>query len=246
MKTGDKKLFFECLVFNDGANMLREKSERALRLSYTIFCVALFFIIPFGNGYSWDVKLIDFETHMNSTDLVKGSYLDKGAWTVGVWPPCSNGGQRYLTVAKDPQRHGIAFWLVQVPQTGFYKLEVSYFGTENRTKDADYSVYVNATTSAAENKTASAIKTVTVSQFSDKAAGEIPWIDLGTHCLKANDIPMIVLDGRDDSGSDSADAARFTFVGESGGSGSCTGTGTMSPVGGGSGEGTDDSQATRL
>ncbi len=205
----------------------------------------LSFVFLMGNVYSWDVKVVDFEKHMNSTNLTEGSYLDKGAWVSRGWPTCSNGGYRYLTVEKDPQRHGIAFWLVQVPQTGFYKIETSYLGTENRTNDANYSVYVNTTTSAAENNTGKAIKTVTVSQVTAQA--EVPWVDLGTHCFKANDIPMVVLDGRDDSQSDSSDGTRFTFLGASGGSGSCTGEGTMSPVGGGGGDNSSsDSGGSRL
>lgn len=154
-----------------------------------------------------NVKTIDYETHHTSTSLVKGIYKDQGAWKWRMWPTCLNGGYRFLTVEIDPQRHGIAFWSVQIPKTGFYRLETSYFATENRTTDADYAVYVNKSTN-----TKPVYKTV-INQ-TQAHGSSTPWKSLGTYCLEKNDISMIVLDNYDDSGSASTDASRWIFVGE--------------------------------
>jgi len=89
-------------------------------------------------------------------------------------------------------------------KTGFYKIETSYFATENRTFDADYAVYVNTTTTAATNKTAKPVFATVINQIGN----DVTWKTLGTYCLKKNDISMIVLDNNDDSGSASTDAGR--------------------------------------
>lgn len=170
-----------------------------------------------------NVKTIDYETHHTSTSLVKGIYKDQGAWKWRMWPTCLNGGYRFLTVEIDPRRHGIAFWSVQIPKTGFYRLETSYFATENRTTDADYAVYVNKSTSP---------KPVykTVINQTQAHGSSTPWKSLGTYCLQENDISMIVLDNMDDSGSASTDASRWTYVGEKYNSERCGGTVNMAPV----------------
>ncbi len=165
----------------------------------------------FTPGQAWNVKTIDYETHRNSTNLADGVYMDKGAWKTSNWPNASNGSYRYLSVSVDPQRHGIAFWSVRIPKTGFYKIETTYLSGENRGADADYAVYVNATTAEAEDKTAKPVYSTIINQHS--AILSNPWPSMGTYCLQANDISMLVEDGRDDSLSDAVDATRWTFVG---------------------------------
>lgn len=178
----------------------------------TMFFIASPLAVAVTPGHAWDVKMIDYETHHNSTDPVKGVYLDKGAWKTSIWPAAANGSYRYLTVSIDPQRHGIAFWLVQIPKNGWYKIETTYLSGENRGPDADYAVYVNATTAEAENQTVKPVYSVVINQHTKKLTN--PWPSLGTYCLTENDISMVVLDGRDDSYSDAADATRWTYMGE--------------------------------
>jgi hypothetical protein len=194
----------------------------------TIFFIAapLAIAVTPGNA-AWKVKEIDYETHHTSTDPVEGVYMDKGAWKWREWPDCHHGGYRFLTVELDPNRHGIAFFLVQIPKTGFYKLETSYFDTHNRTYDADYAVYVNATTAEAENKTVKPVYAVSISQV---GPGAIPWKDMGTYCLQKDDISMLVLDNYDDSQSASTDASRWTFVGEEYNSQNCTDKVNIAPT----------------
>lgn len=194
-----------------------------------MFMVAAPLAVAVTPGHAWDMITIDSETHQNNTNLTEGSYIDTGAWKWRLWPTCANGGYRFLTVEIDPQRHGIAFWLVQVPKTGFYKLETSYFATENRTTDADYAVYVNTTTAAAANQSVTPVYAVTINQ-TQAHGSSVPWVNLGTYCLEKNDISMIVLDNMDDSGSASTDASRWTYVGEEYNSERCGGTVNMAPV----------------
>lgn len=189
-------------------------------------CVIIALAVAVPLCHAWDVKIIDYETHLNNTNLSEGSYIDTGAWVSGVWPTCSNGGYRYLTRSLDPQRRGIAYWLVQVPVTGFYKLETSYRATENRTSDADYAVYVNATTAAAANKTSIPVYALTISQI----GSSVPWVNLGTYCFQENDISMIVLNNMDDSGSAATDASRWTYVGDEYNSTRCGAEVNMAPV----------------
>lgn len=186
------------------------KNKIGTYLLSTMFFVAALLAVDVTPGNAWEVKIIDYETHNRNTNLAEGSYMDKGAWNSRAWPTCLNGEYRFLTVELDRQRRGIAFWSVRIPQNGWYKLETSYRASENRTNDADYAVYVNRTTAEAENM----VKPVYARTINQTQGSSTPWVDLGTYCLKKDDISMIVLDGRDDSQSDSADASRWTFVGE--------------------------------
>jgi len=188
------------------------KNKIVTHLLNTIFFVAAPLAVAVTPGNAWEVKIIDYETHNRNTNLAEGSYMDKGAWNSRAWPTCLNGEYRFLTVELDRQRRGIAFWSVRIPQNGWYKLETSYRASENRTNDADYAVYVNRTTAEAENK-AAPVHAISINQ-TQTYGSSTPWVDLGTYCLEKDDISMIVLDGRDDSQSDSADASRWTFVGE--------------------------------
>jgi hypothetical protein len=170
-------------------------------------------------------RMIDWETHGESKDLDKGIYFDEGwdgnpGWRTGYWPFGSmNGNQRYLSSWQEGyQRKGIAFWILKMPKTGFYKLETCYKATENRTPDADYAVYANTTIAEIEKNFPAtsppkdSIGYKVVDQESSTV--EIPWVDLGTYCYQEGDISMIVEDGRDADDSDSVDASRWTYVGD--------------------------------
>jgi hypothetical protein len=174
---------------------------------------------PITPGQAWNVKVIDYETNHTSTSLAEGIYMDQGAWQWRSWATCHNGGYRFLTVELDPNRHGIAFWSVQMPKTGWYKLETSYFDTHNRTNDADYAVYVNKTPAEAANHSATPVYQTSINQI---GPGIVPWVSLGTYCLHQNDISMLVLDNMDDTQSASTDASRWTFVGEEYNSARCS------------------------
>lgn len=188
-----------------------------------MFMVAAILTVAVTPGHAWDVKRIDYETHNGSTDVVKGIYDDKGEWKSWNYAAI-NDWYRYLSYEVGPTRLGIAFWYVKIPKTGFYRLKTAYQSTKHRTTDADYAVYVNATTAQAENKTVAPVYKTVVNQSSpNPTVSKTVWATLGTFCLKKNDISMIVLDGRDDSGSDSADASDWIYVGEVYNSKKCAG-----------------------
>lgn len=201
-------------------------------VSYSLcamFVVAAPLAVAVTPGHAWDTKRIDYETHNGSTDVVEGIYDDKGDWKSWNYAAINN-WYRYLSYEVAPLRHGIAFWYVKIPKTGFYQLKTAYQSTKHRTTDADYAVYVNATTAEAENKTAVPVYETVVDQHAaDSSVSETRWANLGTFCLKKNDISMIVLDGRDDSGSDSADASDWIYVGEVYNSQKCGGA-NMAPI----------------
>lgn len=184
---------------------------------------------PEGN-----VRMIDWETHNDSNDIVRGIYRDRGwngnpGWRTGYWPYGSmNDHHRYLSTWQEGySRSGIAFWSVQIPKTGFYKLESCYKGTHNRARSADWAVYVNTTMEEVINRypaTSPPVGSIgykVVDEYSENYA--IPWIDHGTYCLQEGDVSMIVDDGRDGNQSDDADASRWTYVGEKNKSQRCGG-----------------------
>lgn len=162
---------------------------------------------------AWSVKLIDNETHRNNADLGEGSYIDIGdSWRTSERPYMVNGQSRYLSQWEGRmKRHGTAYWRVLIPRTGWYKLEASYKQSVNRTHDADYSIYVNTAIDDIENFRATPVYMTTVDQYGEST---IKWADLQTHCFKQDEISIIALDGRDDNYSDSADAGRWTYMGE--------------------------------
>lgn len=161
----------------------------------------------------WDVKIIDNETHRNNTNLEEGSYTDIGdSWRTSERPYMVNGQSRYLSQWEGRMRRvGTAYWSVRIPRTGWYKLEASYKQSENRTHDADYAIYVNAKINDIENYKVTPEYKVVVDQYGHSI---IKWADLDIHCLMEKDISIIALDGRDDNYSDSADAGRWTYMGE--------------------------------
>ena len=179
---------------------------------------------------SWDVMRVDYETNNGNTDPVKGIYIDKGEWKSWNYAAINN-WYRYLSYEVGPTRHGIAFWLVKIPKTGFYQLKTAFQATKHRTDDANYAVYVNATTGEAENKTVAPVYETIVNQtVSNPTISETRWADIGTFCLQKDDISMLVLDGRDDTKSDSADATDWTFVGEEYNSQRCTNEVNLVPI----------------
>lgn len=176
-----------------------------------------FFLAPiFGSAASadvWDIKIIDNETHRNNANLSEGSYIDIGdSWRTSERPYMINGQSRYLSQWEGRmKRMGTAYWRVQIPRTGWYKLEASYKQSVNRTRDADYAIYVNKTIDDIEKYIANPLYTTVVNQY---GSSTIKWSDLKIHCFMAGDISIIALDGRDDNYSDSADAGRWTYMGE--------------------------------
>ncbi|MDP3694903.1 MAG: hypothetical protein Q8R42_02170, partial [Desulfocapsaceae bacterium] len=195
-----------------------------------ISMVAAPLTVAVTNAHAWDVMRIDYETHNGNTNPVKGIYLDKGEWKSWNYAAINN-WYRYLSYEVGPTRHGIAFWLVKIPKTGFYQLKTAFQSTKHRTYDANYAVYVNATMTEAENKTAKPVYETIVDQRSpNPTVSETKWAEMGTYCLQKNDISMLVLDGRDDTESDSADATDWTFVGEEYNSQRCTSGANMVPI----------------
>ena len=162
---------------------------------------------------AWNVKIIDNETHRNNRNLDEGSYIDIGdSWRTSERPYMVNGQSRYLSQWEGRMRRvGTAYWRVAIPRTGWYKLEASYKQSVNRTRDADYAIYVNTKIDDIENYKATPVYRTTVNQYGQSI---IKWADLNIHCFKENDISIIALDGRDDNFSDSADAGRWTYMGE--------------------------------
>lgn len=206
------------------------KSKTILYSLWIIFFMAVPLVMAVRAASAWEVKTIDYETHLNSTDLANGSYLEKGeAWRNYDFPIASNGGYRFLSHWEiNLPRTGMAFWLVKIPRNGWYKLETSYRVSENRTPDADYAVYVNKTTADVEALKAIPEYAVSVSQVGETS---VPWLALGTYCLQQGDVSMIVLDGRDDNYSDSADAGRWTYMGTENNSQYCGGQNrNMAPI----------------
>lgn len=182
-------------------------------------CMISFFIAHFSGSAAsadvWDSKIIDNETHRNNANLAEGSYIDIGdSWRTSDRPYMINGQSRYLSQWEGRmQRKGTAYWRVQIPRTGWYRHEASYKQSVNRTRDADYAIYVNTAIDDIENYEAKPIYTTIIDQYGD-GVSTIKWADLQVHCFVTGDISIIALDGRDDNFSDSADAGRWTYMGE--------------------------------
>lgn len=168
-----------------------------------------------AHATAWDVRIIDNETHRNNSDLAEGSYIDIGdSWRTSERPYMINGQSRYLSQWDGlMERRGTAYWRVQIPKTGWYRHEASYKQSVNRTRDADYAIYVNTAIEDIENYEAKPIYTTIIDQYGD-GVSTIKWADLQVHCFEEGQISVIALDGRDDNYSDSADAGRWTYMGE--------------------------------
>jgi len=163
----------------------------------------------------WDIKIVDNETHRNNVDLAEGSYIDIGdSWRTSERPYMINGKSRYLSQWEGRmKRHGTAYWRVQIPRTGWYKHEASYKQSVNRTRDADFAIYVNTPIEDIENYREEPLYAAIIDQYGD-GTSTIKWADLQVHCLLEGEISVIALDGRDDNYSDSADAGRWTYMGD--------------------------------
>lgn len=183
----------------------------------TLVALVACFMPCFAQAENWGTRRIDNETHrrnhylVTDTELENGVYYDIGDWKSWQYSAI-NGYYRYLSVEVSPERHGIAFWYVKIPRAGFYQIKTAYFSTKHRTNDADYAVYLNVSPQKAIDKGAKPVFEKVVNQRGHGAITK--WADMGTYCLKKDDVSMLVLDGRDDSESDSTDATDWIYVGE--------------------------------
>lgn len=168
-----------------------------------------------AHATAWDVRMVDNETHRNNVDLAEGSYIDIGdSWRTSERPYMINGQSRYLSQWEGRmKRMGTAYWRVRIPRTGWYKHEASYKQSVNRTRDADYAIYANAAIDDIENYDVTPVYAASIDQYGD-GVSTIKWADLKVHCFNEGEISVIALDGRDDNYSDSADAGRWTYLGE--------------------------------
>lgn len=198
------KILFTHYFIYGVINMLKNKI--ITHSLYTMFMIAAPLAVAVTPGHAWDVKSVDYETHLNKTDLIDGSYLETGGWVTYSWP-CANGAYRYLSSLVG-NRIGMALWLVEIPKTGWYKMETSFRASENRTTEANYAVYVNTSTADAISRTGTPVDETSFSQRGEGTSSAT----IGQYCLQPGDISMLVLDG-DDGQSDSADATTWTFVG---------------------------------
>jgi hypothetical protein len=191
------------------------KKNQMMSLPCLMSLAVFFCTAPVVHATAWDVRIIDNETHRNNPDLAEGSYIDIGdSWRTSERPYMINGQSRYLSQWEGRmQRKGTAYWRVQIPRTGWYKHEASYKQSVNRTRDANYAIYVNTVIADIENFAATPIYTTIIDQYGD-GVSTIKWADLQVHCFAQGEISVIALDGRDDNYSDSADAGRWTYLGE--------------------------------
>lgn len=120
---------------------------------------------------------------------------------------------RYLShTVGDKTRKGKAIWQPKITVTGMWDFTVSYRATSNRTTDADYYVYDDN----------GGTKHIVINQ---KHSGDCTKMSLGSFYCKVGGSCRVVLDGTDDSQSDSADMATFKLV-------KCTGTPPANPCSG--------------
>jgi hypothetical protein len=168
---------------------------------------------------AWDEIIIDYETHLDNPSLVQGTYTDwtdlSYPWrTSNYWPYVMNGYSRYTSSwdVNNP-RHGVAVWRVQIPKTGWYSLKASYKQTENRTSEAQYYVYINATINDIKNYSATPVYHLVFDQEGTDF-GQFNYAEFGEFCLKQGDVSVLVLDARETDRSSSADAAIWSYRGE--------------------------------
>lgn len=189
-------------------------------------------------------KIVDYETHNDSNNFVKGSYFDWTDQAVGWqegegWPYSYNFYHRYTTSnGGRQQRHGIAAWVVIIPQTGWYNIKTNYKRTENRTTAAQYYVYATSRKEVStapnpsihdfvrkiENKTMGdpLVHKVVDQHGPNDEAGAWYYAEFGTVCMVAGEYSVVVLDSRDTDRSSSADATFWTYIGEKIGSEECS------------------------
>jgi len=120
---------------------------------------------------------------------------------------------RYLShTVGDKTRKGKAIWQPKITVNGMWDFTVSYRATSNRTTDADYYAYDDN----------GGTKHIVINQ---KHSGDCTKKSLGSYYCKVGGTCRVVLDGTDDSQSDSADMATFKLV-------KCTGTPPANPCSG--------------
>jgi hypothetical protein len=168
-------------------------------------------------AFAWEQIIIDNETHRNNPSLVQGTYTDwtnlPYPWRDSEWPFVMNYYSRYTsTWDVGQERHGVAVWRVQIPKTGWYFLKTTYKQTHNRTSEANYQVFVNATLSDIENRTLQPVYQEFVDQYGE-ADTQFHWAEFGAFCLKQGDVSVLVLDARETDRSSSADAAQWNYLG---------------------------------
>ena len=181
-------------------------------------------------------KIVDYETHNDSNNFLKGSYFDWTDQAVGWqegegWPYSYNFYHRYTTSNGGRQhRFGIAAWVVRIPKTGWYDIKTNFKRTDNRTTAAQYYVYAttkNEMTTAAypsikdfvrkiQNKTLGdpLVHKVVDQHGPNSEAGAWYYAEFGAVCMVAGEYSVVVLDSRDTDRSSSADATFWTYLGE--------------------------------
>ncbi|HKJ66084.1 MAG TPA: hypothetical protein VJ969_11820 [Desulfopila sp.] len=128
-------------------------------------------------------------------------YSETGnAWRNYVNDQCHNGTYRLLSHwEQERPRVGTATWEITIPQDGYYRVEVSYRQTENRSPDANY---------FASNGRGGLDETV----INQAGVTAHIWRTLGEYYYSAGQRVKVFLDGRDDDYSDCADAASWKLI----------------------------------
>ena len=134
-------------------------------------------------------------------DIPGSGYSEVNAknWTSLPYGSCHKNYRYQSHTVGDGSRKGKAIWKPKIKKAGWYSVMTSYRATTNRTSDADY--YLHGDTGST--------KKVVVSQ---KHSGDCTKKTLGTIYCKVGGSCRLVLDGTDDSQSDSADITTFTLV----------------------------------
>lgn len=200
--------------------MLKRSIVRSF-CAFSLGAIALAVAAAPGNA-AWDVKIIDYETHLDNTNLVEGSYTDWTGlpypWATGnEWPFVYNRFARntsaWASTGNPQPRYGVAVWRVQIPKTGWYDLKASYKETDNRTTAAQYYLYANVTIDDIKKyNTGNPIFHTTFNQHGEDS-GQFNYVEFGAFCMKAGEVSVLVLDARETERSSSADAGIWTYMG---------------------------------
>jgi|GEM_PF-6699670 len=150
---------------------------------------------PPPTNVSW-ARTVDHGTN----DAV-AQYIETGnAWVSYNFAGANNNSYRYLShQGRGVVRIGTARWVVKaVPYDGMYEVSTTWRASDNRTPDADYSVFVDnrKVFGRSYNQRGDGVKKVILGRFQAKKGQRLE----------------LVLDGTDDNHSDCADAAYFRLV----------------------------------
>lgn len=201
--------------------MLLKSIIRSLcALSFGAAALALFA----APGHAWDEITIDNETHRDNPSLVQGTYTDwtynEHGWDTNPWPYVWNNFSQFTSQWEGTQdRQGVAVWRVQIPKTGWYSLKAYYKETHNRTSAAQYYLYVNKTLPDIDSYKGTDkgdfVSHLEFDQYGERVY-EHTFAEIGTFCMKAGEVSVLVLDNRlgEAVRSASADAATWTYMGE--------------------------------